>query len=89
MNSSQNLKMDSLKSQQRSALAAVVAVTEAIREAGSQGIPAGTLYACLMSKGCTLEAYERLERIILNTGLVHKSGDLLTWQGPEIAEGRS
>jgi len=74
------------KSELRAGLSAVVAVTEAIREAGAQGIPAGTLYAILMGRGCSLEAYERLESIIVNTGLVRKSGSLLTWQGPEFNE---
>lgn len=68
--------------QKKAAFNAILVVTEAIREAHE--IPSGALYALLMAKGCTFEAFERIIRMIVNTGLVRKSGDLLTWVGPEV-----
>lgn len=59
----------------------VLTVTEAIREAGR--IPEGTLYATLMDR-MGIEAFEKMVRIIVDTGLVAKRGHELVWVGPEL-----
>lgn len=75
--------MTTTKQQQRAAFTALAAVCETIREAGS--VPSGTLYAALMSKGCSLEQYERLLQILKGTDLVSESpAHLLTWIGPRL-----
>lgn len=69
------------------ALSAVVAVTEAIREAGKDGIPSGHLYAVLMVQGCSMQDYEALIRMLKRTGLVAESrAHLLAWTGPVLAK---
>lgn len=70
------------KEQVKGAFNTIVAVTEAIREA--REIPEGTLYAALMGHGCDLATFEKMVRIIVNTGLVEKRGKLLRWIGPEV-----
>lgn len=65
--------------QTKAAFAATIAVTEAIRELGE--IPSGHMYARLCDK-MSLECWERMEKIIVGTGLVEKRGDLLVWVGP-------
>jgi hypothetical protein len=66
----------------QAAMAITIAVTETIREAGPLGAPCGMIYAALMSQGCSMEQYERIERAIVNTGLVVKKSDCLIWNGP-------
>lgn len=65
------------------ALTAIRAVAECIREAGS--IPAGHLYAALMTKGCTLQTFERIVGMLTSNdhgaAVVEKRGDLLVWVG--------
>lgn len=73
--------MEATKEQLKAGFSAVVAVTEAIREAGE--IPAGTLYAVLMGR-CDIVAFEKLVSVIVGSGLVEKRGDLLRWVGPEV-----
>jgi len=69
------------KEQLKAGFSAIVAVTEAIREAGE--IPEGTLYTVLLGH-CSIEAFEKMVRMIVNTGLVEKRGNLLRWIGPEV-----
>lgn len=69
------------KEKLKAGLSVVLAVTEAIREAGE--IPAGTLYAVLIGK-VDLQGFERIVSIVTGSGLVEKRGDLLRWVGPEV-----
>ena len=62
---------------QKKTIALVRAVADAIKDAGE--IPAGTLYAALMTKGCTIEQYNGLESILIRSGLATKAGDMLRW----------
>lgn len=55
------------------------AVIQTVREAGKT--PAGTIYAALMAQGCSLQQYEQIERLIIETGQIRKSGDLLEYIG--------
>ena len=64
-----------------SAIKLVTACLEAIR-ATPLGMPSGNLYSALMSKGCDINQYQKIEQLMLGTGLVRKSGDLLSWSGP-------
>jgi hypothetical protein len=50
-------------------------VIEAI-QASPQGAPGGHLYAALMSTGMTLEQFERLINLLVETGKVTKRGQL-------------
>ena len=59
------------------ALQIVKAVCETIREAGS--IPSGTLYAALMTQGCTLQQYEYLTDTIKRAGVVREENHVLIW----------
>jgi len=68
---------DTTMDDQKKILALVRAMADAIKDAGE--IPAGTLYAALMTHGCTMEQYNGLESILLRAGLVTKAGDLLRW----------
>lgn len=70
----------------KSAFNVVLSATEVIREA--REIPRGTLYAALMVHGCDKPTYDKMEAVILNTGLVERRGDLLRWVGPEISRGQ-
>lgn len=69
------------KEQLKAGLNVVLAVTEAIREAGE--IPAGTLYAVLMGN-VDIAGFARIVSIVTGSGLVEKRGDLLRWVGPEV-----
>ena len=60
---------------------AMKAILDTIRDAGE--IPAGTLYAGLMTQGCTLGQYEQIEAFVVQTGLVEKKGDCLRWVEPK------
>ncbi|SRR3990167_4138746 len=57
----------------------VRAVADTIKEAGR--IPAGTLYASLMTQGCTIQQYEQIEGLLVRSGLVRKVNDELIWIG--------
>ncbi len=60
------------------ALRIVQAIADAIREAGS--IPAGTLYAMLMPSGCTLERFDWVIGILVESGrVVRDPSHLLRW----------
>lgn len=77
----QTMKTTPTKEQLTAGFNIVVAVTEAIREA--KEIPAGTLYAVLCGK-VDMQAFDKIVRIIVGSGLVERRGDLLRWIGPEV-----
>lgn len=52
------------------------AIVEAIDAAGTLGAPAGTLYAALMSQGCSLTQFDSLTAGLQRAGLVTREGDL-------------
>ncbi len=54
-------------------------IAEAIEEAGQ--IPSGHLYALLMPYGCTLEKFNFVIDILVDSGKVKKQYDLLIWIG--------
>jgi hypothetical protein len=60
----------------------LVALGEAIREAGPQGIPSGHLYAAVMAK-VDLESYQRAIGALTKGGLVGAEGQMLVWKGGE------
>jgi hypothetical protein len=49
-------------------------VLEAIQSTGEAGIPSGTLYAMLMTWGCTLEVYNHLIGILKEAGKITEDG---------------
>ncbi len=61
------------------ALTAIKAIADAIKAIGE--IPAGHLYAQLMPMGCTLSQFEQITGLLVRSGLVVKSGDVLRWHG--------
>jgi len=65
----------------KAALAAVIAVTETVRQAGR--VPSGVLYAVLCDR-MDLPAFEKMLQIIVGTGLVKRDGHELVWIGPVI-----
>ena len=50
-----------------------------LKEAGTQGIPAGHLYAAFMTKGMNLDQYNKLESMLTKVFKINKSSYLLTW----------
>jgi len=71
--------------QVRAGLAITLAVSEAIREAGT--IPSGDLYAALCGK-MSLEGYQAMLRTLKGAGLVAEDAShLLRWVGPRLAGG--
>lgn len=66
----------------KSALKAMVEIVQLIAETikTRKEIPAGELYALLMPSGCTLEQYEKIEGILIESGKVEKKGNLLKWK---------
>lgn len=57
------------------------AIAEAIRELGT--VPAGTLYAHLMSK-FSIQQFDAIIAILVKAGLVSNIGHQLRWIGPQI-----
>ena len=55
----------------------VRSVAETIREA--KRVPAGTIYAALMTQGCTMQQYDQIEGLLLRSGVVRKANDELIW----------
>ena len=71
----------SAPTQAKAALSALVAIADAIREAGR--VPSGTLYAILCGR-MDLRTYEALIRTLKNAGLVEEKYNELRWIGPEV-----
>lgn len=67
----------------KSAIIAISAVYDALVVAGESGIPSGIIYAILMTYGCTLPQWQEIERIMVRTKLVTKTGDLLKVNDPK------
>ena len=66
--------------QKKIALKVLMAVAETIREVGEA--PSGTIYAALMSHGCTMSQYEAIIGTLTRAGLVREtSAHLLVWIG--------
>jgi hypothetical protein len=61
------------------AVKVVLAVAEAIREAGE--VPSGTLYAVLCGQ-MSIHTYETVVRTLRNAGLIEERMHLLRWIGP-------
>lgn len=53
-----------------------MAILGMIREIGRAGVPGGTIYAALMTHGCTMEQYEAIMDGLVGAKLVTKSGQL-------------
>lgn len=70
----------------RSAIEVLSAVYDVLAGAGSDGVPAGSIYALLMAHGCTLEQYQGIEGMLVRTGLVSKRGDLLFANEPGMGK---
>ena len=64
----------------KAGLKLIVAVSEAIREAGS--VPSGHLYAMLCSK-VDAAGYERIIGMLKGAGVVQEKNHLLVWCGPQ------
>jgi hypothetical protein len=71
--------------QVKAAFQITLAVSEAIREAGS--IPSGELYAILCGR-VDLQGYDGMIRTLKNAGLISESANMLTWIGPKFEGGR-
>lgn len=55
----------------------ITVAMEALRDA--KEIPAGHLYAALMTQGCTLDQYNMIEKTLVNYFGIGKQGFLLKW----------
>jgi hypothetical protein len=63
--------------QKKSALAALLnALVDAVAIGGADGMPGGTLYASLMTQGCTLQNFETLMSVLVDAGRLRKEGHL-------------
>lgn len=51
-------------------------IIDAVAESGPSGIPGGTLYAGLMSAGCTMQQFDALMELCVRSGRITKSGQL-------------
>ncbi len=52
------------------------AIVESVQAAGPLGCPGGSLYAALMSYGCTLETFERFMALLIKERKLEKRGQL-------------
>lgn len=52
------------------------AIVDGVATAGKFGTPGGTIYAMLMSAGCTLEQYEQIMGVLVAAGKLEKRGHL-------------
>ncbi len=63
------------EAQKRALIAIVSAITDTIKEAGEFGAPGGIMHAALMAHGCTLNQFNSLMAILVNSGRVEKRGE--------------
>jgi hypothetical protein len=56
----------------------IQSIGEVLRE--NKQTQRGTLYSSLLGQGCSLEQYERIENIFIESGRVKKVNHLLIWQ---------
>lgn len=69
--------------ERKAALLVALAVSEAIRELGQ--VPAGELYAAMMTKGISLQVFEAIIANLEGAKLVRREAShVLVWIGPEI-----
>ena len=52
-------------------------IVEAVEEIGKPGLPAGHLYATLMGIGCSLEQFDMMIGVLVQSGKIRKEGHLL------------
>lgn len=52
-------------------------IADAIREAGSEGIPSGHLYAMMMDRFSSAMAYQSFIDVLKRAGIVSESGHIL------------
>ena len=57
-------------------LAVANAIVESVAVAGAAGAPSGLLYAALMGHGVSLENYQIIMGVLVETGKLRKAGDL-------------
>ena len=72
--------MPATKEEIQSVLQVVLAVADAIKEFGPQGVPYGHLYAALISK-INLTVYTAIIEQLKSAGLVRESGHVLYFVG--------
>lgn len=66
----------------RAAMQTLRAIADTIRECSP--VPSGTIYAGLMTQGCTLEQWQRILRGMESAGLVRVDpSHLIHWTGPK------
>jgi len=53
-----------------------IAIIDAVKAGGNQGTPGGHLYATMMASGCSLEQFEKIMGLCVQSGKIRKSGDL-------------
>lgn len=51
-------------------------IVEAVAVGGTLGVPGGTLYAALMTQGCTLAQFEAIMGALVAAGKLDKRGEL-------------
>jgi hypothetical protein len=68
--------------QAKAGVAALLAISEAIRELGE--VPSGHLYTIVCGH-MDLQTYDKAIAIIEGAGLIEQRGHLLRWIGPEVA----
>jgi hypothetical protein len=56
--------------------AVLESIVETIKDSGPEGVPAGLLYAGLMSIGCSYSTFEALMQTLLREGKLVKRGQL-------------
>ncbi len=75
------MTIQSIDPRTRALVALADAVAEIVEAGGELGVPGGTLYAALMTYGCTLEQFEGLMRALVATRRVVRRGDLYVRRG--------
>jgi hypothetical protein len=59
------------------------AIVDIVRQSGPKGTPAGTMYAALMTQGCTMNQFEQIMGGLVRAGQLRKVGQLYF-----VAEGK-
>jgi hypothetical protein len=72
--------MSATKQEVQSVLQVVLAVADAIKEFGPEGVPSGHLYAHLMGK-LSIHVYTAIIEQLKSAGLVRESGHVLYFVG--------
>lgn len=60
----------------------------AIRDLGTDGMPAGHLFAFLQCQGYSFSQYNAIEGTLVASGLITRTGDILRWNEARMAEAR-